>query len=333
MTGEHEASAFWLERPGHGTLRRQPVPLCQPGAVTVATRWTGISAGTERTVFAGRVPESQHQAMRAPLQEGDFPAPVKYGYSAVGVVEDGPAALAGQSVFALHPHQSRFTVPTDAVVPIPDNVPPSRAVLAANMETALNAVWDAEVGASGTGGDTVTVIGAGVVGCLVAYLARHHCGADVELVDILPQRADIAAALDIPFRLSAEATSERPLIFHTSGHPGGLVHALSLAAFEGRIFELSWYGDRSVPLPLGEAFHSRRLSLVSSQVGHVATPRRATTSYRDRLSQAIALLADDRLDALIERDIAFADLPATMAALVDDATPVLCVRVCYPANE
>ncbi len=138
-----------------------------PSDVVVETLFSGISRGTETLVFQHRVPPSQYAAMRCPFQEGEFPAPVKYGYSAVGRVVDGPDELLDRIVFVLHPHQTRFVVPASAAVPIPPEVPPGRAVLAANMETALNGLWDAEVMA----GDRVCVIGAGVVGLLTGWLA------------------------------------------------------------------------------------------------------------------------------------------------------------------
>ena len=120
---------------------------------------SAISRGTERLVFEGNVPESEFASMRAPMQAGAFPFPVKYGYCAVGRVEQG-GGLEGRRVFALHPHQDVFVSPVAAVTPIPDAVPDSRATLAANMETALNALWD-----SGAGLATVAIVGAARLAC------------------------------------------------------------------------------------------------------------------------------------------------------------------------
>src|SRR5579885_1648549 len=168
-----DARAFWLEEPGRAALRRHALPPePPPGCVRIRALASGISRGTEGLVFRGKVPASQRAAMRCPFQEGDFPAPVKYGYASVGVVEEGPAALLGRRVFCLHPHQDRYVVPAEAVVPVPDRVPEARAVLAANMETALNCLWD---GAPRLG-DRIAVVGAGTVGCLVAALAARIPG-------------------------------------------------------------------------------------------------------------------------------------------------------------
>jgi len=307
-TAPVSARAFWAIGPGRGALREEILP--EPGARALRVRMTasGVSRGTERLVLEGRVPVSEYARMRCPFQAGDFPFPVKYGYCAVGVVETGPRA--GTRVFALHPHQDRFVVPDEAATAIPDDVPDARATLAANMETALNALWDAEPARDAR----VAVIGAGVVGLLVASLARAAVAAPVLVLDPDPQRRALAAALGLAAAAAPPPGHECDLIFHASGHPDGLVAALDLAAFEGRILELSWFGDQPVTLPLGGAFHARRLSLIASQVGHVARPRRASTSYAARRAAALAQLADPRFDALLGERLAFADLPALLPA-------------------
>jgi threonine dehydrogenase-like Zn-dependent dehydrogenase len=250
--------------------------------------------------------------MRAPFQEGDFPFPVKYGYATVGIVERGPDALIGRTVFTLHPHQSLFAVPAEAPIPLPDSLPPKRAILAANMETALNALWDS----AARTGERVTVIGAGLVGCLTAYLASRLAGAQVTLIDIRPERAGIAAALGLDFSLPQDARPGAEVVFHTSASEAGLRLALDIAAFEARIIEMSWFGDKDVNLPLGGAFHSQRLRIISSQVGSVAAPMRPSMTHRERLETAISLLDDARLDALITEEVALDDLPAALPRLL-----------------
>jgi threonine dehydrogenase-like Zn-dependent dehydrogenase len=262
--------------------------------------------------------------MRAPFQQGNFPGPVKYGYIAVGDVEVGPASLAGRPVFVLHPHQTRFVVPASSVTVIPDAVPPARAVLTANMETALNVVWDA----CPRPGDRVAVVGAGVVGCLVAYLIGRIPGCTVELIDPLPSRAAVARALGVQSATPESATPDADLVIHASGSPAGLTRALQLAGLEATVVEASWYGTRRVEVPLGEAFHSRRLRLVSSQVGMIAPAQRTRWSYARRLSLALALLADATLDVLISGESPFDALPDTLVQL-SAAPGALCHRVRY----
>ncbi len=324
------ARAFWITDLGRGEIRDcRPEPAPGAGDVLVETLCSGISRGTETLVFAGRVPLGQYARMRCPFQEGEFPGPVKYGYAAVGRVSAGPAALLGRIVFALHPHQSRFVVPAEAVLPLPADVPPGRAVLAANMETALNGIWDAPV----LPGDRVCVIGAGVVGLLTAFLASRIPGTDVAVIDPDPGQAQATSALGLAWypeaaRLPEGRAGDFDIVIHASGNPAGLRTGLALAGFEAPIIEMSWYGDREATVPLGEAFHSRRLAIRASQVGSVAARQRPRWTHRRRLQTALGLLADDRLDALISGESDFESLPGVMADLAA-GRPALCHRIRY----
>lgn len=321
------AQACWLTEPGHAELRDEPLPDAGPDDVRVRTLHSGVSRGTETLVFRGEVPASEHARMRAPFQSGDFPAPVKYGYCSVGVVERGAPELMGRAVFCLYPHQTHYVVPAAAVHPLPDGVPPARAVLAANMETAVNALWDAAPRV----GDRIAVVGGGTLGMLVAWLAARIPGTRVQLVDLQPDRRAMAERLGVDFALPQDARPEADLVIHASGRAAGLATALQLAAFEATVLELSWYGAQPVSVPLGEAFHARRLTLRSSQVGHVASAQRARWSYQRRMALALSLLTDPALDCLITHVAPFADLPEVLARLAGpDAGKVLCQRIDYP---
>jgi 2-desacetyl-2-hydroxyethyl bacteriochlorophyllide A dehydrogenase len=317
--------SFWIAAPGRGEICRRPLAVPGHDDLIVQALFSGVSRGTEALVFKGAVPLSEHARMRAPFQEGDFPAPVKYGYCMVGRVVQGPPELEGREVFCLHPHQDRFVVPQSAVLVLPPGVPAARAVLAANLETALNALWDAGV----LPGDRITVVGAGSVGCLAAWLAARIPGCEVELVDTNPQRAAVAAALGAQFALPDAARGEADVVLHASGTEAGIGLALRLAGFEATVVELSWYGDRPVSLPLGEAFHSRRLILKSSQVGAVAASRRARRTLQSRLQLALSLLTDAALDGLINSESRFVDLPRTMQELSSAPGNVIMHRVRY----
>jgi 2-desacetyl-2-hydroxyethyl bacteriochlorophyllide A dehydrogenase len=325
QSAEGTARAFWIVAPGVGEIRREVLP--EPGSddVLVRTLYTGISRGTEALVFQGRVPPTEYRRMRAPFQAGELPGPVKYGYSSVGMVEHGPRGTAGRSVFALFPHQSRYVLPAADVHVLPPGVPPARAVLAANLETAVNGVWDAEPQRT----DRLTVIGAGAVGCLVAYVAARTVGCDVQLVDTNAARAPIARALGVRYASPEQATAGATIIVHASGSPAGLEKALEIAAFEGLIVEMSWYGRQRVPLPLGEAFHAQRLTIKSSQVGHVARPQRGRFGRRERLQFALSLLDDAALDVLITGESPFDDLPQVMARLAGGPSESICHRIRY----
>jgi threonine dehydrogenase-like Zn-dependent dehydrogenase len=320
-----EALAFWLREPGAGEIRPAPLPDPGPDDVLVRTLRSGVSRGTETLVFRGGVPTSQYAAMRAPFQEGDFPGPVKYGYLNVGVVEVGPAELRGRTVFCLYPHQSAYVVPAGAVVVVPHDVPPARAVLAGTVETAVNALWDA----APLLGDRVTVVGAGMLGCCVARLLAGFPGVGVTLVDIDVTRAQVAADLGVDFALPADAADGRDLVVHTSATSAGLQLSLDLLAPEGAVIDLSWYGDAEVRLSLGGAFHSGRLAIRASQVGQVSPARRGRRTAADRLALALDLLRDPAFDALITGTSRFDELPDVMAKLADGSLPALCHTVTY----
>jgi len=325
MTNDYKARALWIAGPGQAEIREETVTAPGPDEVLVRTLFSGVSRGTETLVFLGKVPSSEYARMRAPFQAGDFPAPVKYGYINVGRVEHGPAALVGQTVFCLYPHQTRYVVPASAVHVLPKTVPPARAVLAANLEAAVNAVWDAAPAA----GQRIGVVGAGTLGCLAAWLAAQYPACDVELIDVDPAKAAPAEALGLRFALPADATPDADLVIHASGTAAGLATALGLAGFEATIVELSWYGDAAVPVPLGEAFHSRRLTLRASQVSAIATSQRTRFSHARRMQLVLRLLGDSRLDALITGESEFEKLPQVLETLSARPSGTLCHRISY----
>ncbi|MDS9466202.1 zinc-binding alcohol dehydrogenase [Paracoccus sp. MBLB3053] len=308
------ASALWCIAPGEVEIR----PGTEGAGTLVETAFTGISRGTERLVSEGRVPRDEWHRMRAPFQEGDFPFPVKYGYSAVGVAQDGRHA--GNPVFALFPHQDRFRLPETNLIPLPPRVPPERAVLAANMETALNIIWDSQAGA----GDRIAIIGAGLVGLLTGYLAARLPGAEVTLVDPLRQRARPARNLGCEFAISPPAGQD--VVIHCSATQAGLASAIDAAGPGAVVVEASWHGRGLTALPLGGAFHSRRLRLISSQVGTLPSERLPRWTTRRRLEKALELLADPVLDLLISGETALMDLPSEYPRILADPD-TLCHRI------
>lgn len=325
MTTEQAAQAFWLRAPGTGEIRPAQLPDPGPDDVLVRTLRTAVSRGTETLVFRGGVPTSQYDVMRCPFQEGDFPGPVKYGYLNVGVVERGPAALTGRTVFCLYPHQTAYVVPAAAVVPVPDGVPPERAVLAGTVETAVNALWDAPP----LIGDRVTVVGAGMVGCCVARLLARVPGCEVTLVDVDPRRAEIAAALGARFATPPDSAGGQDLVVHASATAAGLQRSLELLAPERSVLDLSWYGDAEVRLALGGAFHSARLGVRASQVGRVAPARRDSRTPRDRLALALDLLRDPAFDTLLTGSSRFDELPDVLPELAAGRRPALAHVITY----
>ena len=326
MTGETTvARAFWLRAPGRGEIRTVTLPEPGPDEVMVRTVRSAVSRGTETLVFRGGVPPGEYATMRAPFQEGEFPGPIKYGYLSVGVVERGPEALCGRTVFCLYPHQTAYVVPAGAVTTVPEGVPAARAALAGTVETAVNALWDAAPRL----GDRVAVVGAGMVGCCVARLLSRFPATQVTLVDVDAGRADVAAALGVAFALPADAAGGQDLVVHTSATSAGLQRSLDLLAPEGTVIELSWYGDREVRLTLGGAFHSHRLAIRASQVGTLSPARAARRTHADRLALALDLLRDPAFDALLTGQSRFDDLPDVMARLAAGTLPALCHTITY----
>lgn len=320
------STALWYTGPSTAELRPEPLGPGSDGDVTVRMLWSGISRGTERLVFSGRIPSPEYAAMRAPFQSGNFPFPVKYGYCGVGNVVSGPPALLGRDVFVLHPHQTLFTVPADWAHPLPNGLPPRRAVLTANMETALNALWDSGIGA----GDRIAVVGAGAVGLLVASLAARLPGASVTVIDLDTSRQPIVEALGCIFARPDTAPDDCDLAFHTSASAAGLRTALATLAIEGTVIEMSWFGSDEPAVPLGGAFHSRRLRLVSSQVGRLPPARAPRWTHARRLATGLRLLAEDpRLDALITGEVPFAALPDRLPDLLAPGAPGIVTAVRY----
>ena len=317
--------ALWTVSRGKIAIRTENIGPKPEGGVLVRSLFSGLSRGTERLVFEGRVPESEWQNMRAPMQAGDFPFPVKYGYAAVGRVEDETSRLNGKIVLALHPHQECFFAAETALVTVPGTIPSRRATLAPNMETALNGVWDSGVGP----GDRIVIIGAGIVGCLIAAICAGLPGAEVTLVDVRSSRSALASELGVKFVTPDLAPQDADLVFHTSAAPEGLATALSCAGFEGRIIEMSWYGAALIPVPLGGAFHSKRLSLISSQVGSVSPSRRGRWSHQRRLAKALALLDDARFDALLTHNVPFSQADTLLPELFDISADVLGITITY----
>lgn len=320
-------TALWCEASGQYGLRPADCAAAGPDTVRIAALHSAVSRGTERLVLAGRVPQSESERMRCPHQEGSFPFPVKYGYALVGTILDGPKSRVGETVFVLHPHQSVATVDAAAALTVPTSVPPRRATMAANMETALNVVWDAKVAP----GDRVLVIGAGVVGLLVARLCARIPATSVTVLDRDDAKRGAAEAMGA--RFCDSPPREVDVAINASGHGAALTSAIEAAGLEARIVEASWTGTGTTALALGGAFHARRLRLVSSQVGRVPAERAARWTNARRLATALALLDDGALDVLLTHDIPFAEAPRRLPPLLEADGPLAITLAYQPELE
>lgn len=325
MTKTKCSTALWYVEPGVCELQSSELGEPRKEEARVRALASGVSRGTERLVLKGAIPKSEWQRMRAPFQEGAFPFPVKYGYACAGIVEAGPQTLRGKRVFCLHPHQSDFNISAEHLLLIPDSIPTERAVLAANMETALNALWDGLP----SPGDQICVVGGGVVGLLTGYLAARVPGTKVTLIDVNGARRHIGEELGLEFATPQNAPRNQDLVFHSSASAAGLQSAIKAAGDGATIIELSWYGDASVSVALGGDFHSRRLILKSSQVGTIPVHRQNRWSYKRRLETAMSLLDNSVLDSLLSHRIAFKNAPRMLPDLLLRSDDVLAPVIVY----
>lgn len=318
-----QARAYWATGLYQGELRTEWLPPVLPGEVRVRARFGAVSRGTEAIVARGGVPPGLAEAMRCPFQAGAFPFPVKYGYATVGVIEAGPAERIGEPVFALHPHQDRFNLPAEAAHPLPPDLPPERAVLAANMETALNGVWDA----GAAPGDRVVVLGAGVLGLLTAWLLSRIPAIDLTVEEPLAARRRAAQGLGLATRAAEPGRAD--LVIEASGAPDALDRAFELGGQEATVLCLGWYADRPVTAALGGPFFQRRQRLIASQVGSVPACRARRWPPARRLRTALDLLRDPALDRLITGECRFEDLPRVLPELARAPGATLCHRIRY----
>jgi threonine dehydrogenase-like Zn-dependent dehydrogenase len=323
------ATAYWTVGPEKGELRREDLPAPGPGEARVRTLFSGISKGTELVVHNARVPECVAEEMAAPNQEGTFPSPVKFGYLSVGVVEAGPGEWLGKTVFCLYPHQDRYVVPVESLTEVPEDVPARRAVLTGTVETAINGIWEAGPRL----GDRVAVIGAGLVGGMVAKLLASFPLGRLQLIDVDPAKRAFAETLGVEFSHPDDALPDCDIVIHCSASQEGLARALQLAGNDGDIIEMSWYADRNVTVPLGEDFHARRLSIRASQVGVVARARRHRRTNADRLQLAVSLLRDPGFDVFLTGTSTLDELPDVVQRLSDGTLDALCHVIEYPATE
>lgn len=308
------ATALWCQKEDTYVLVDEPIGQPDPDKVILSGIVSAVSRGTERLVLEGRVPPAEVDRMRCPNQQGHFPFPVKYGYALVGRILAGPRNLVGRIGFALHPHQSAATVDPVWITAVPDHIPPRRAALAANMETALNVVWDSRVSL----GDSVVVVGAGVVGLLIARLLARTPGMEVTVADLDPAKRAAAEAMGARFTTPDALPDGVDVAINASASDAGLAAALSAVGLEGRVVEASWLGVGDARVPLGGAFHSRRLSIVSSQVGRLPADRAARWTHARRLETVMRLLDDPALDVLLTHEIPLSDAPEQLPALLKE---------------
>lgn len=287
--------ALWHLDPETSAIKPGSLPETTSPSVHVGSLYSLISIGTELLVARGNVPESLHEFMRVPYMEGEFLFPVKYGYSLVGAITG-----TGTLCHLMHPHQSECLIDPEDFFEIPTDIPPKRAILASNLETALTGIWDGVI----KPGERIAVIGFGMIGSLIARIAAGIPGTTVKVVEVQESRRKFAVQfgftlLDDP----TEALEPFDVAFHTSGTGIGLQTAIDLVGLEGRVIEMSWYGNRSVSVHLGGEFHTLRKQLISSQVSNIPVAMQARWDHRRRMQAVFDLLRNPVYDQHITHEI------------------------------
>lgn len=292
----------------------QPVALAEKGLL-VRALYSLVSTGTERLVASGGVPDALHSPMRVPGMAGHFTFPLTYGYSWVGKADAPGHLLHNKLVHTLWPHQTALRAPAEMLYPLPDHVPPLRATLASNMETVVNAVWDSGVSL----GDRVLVVGFGMIGGLLARTLSRLPGVKVQVAETSPPRLSQLSAMGF------ESWDSQPvdLAFHTTATGSGLQQSIDALGQEGKVVELSWYGERQANVMLGGDFHYGRKQIISSQVAHLPAGRRSRWGFRRRKSLVMDLLKDPAYDTHITQVLPFEKAPAFFEQLRSGDTPPL----------
>lgn len=298
----YKSTALWHLDPQLSALKEA---ADFPDADTrIKTAYSLISTGTERLVAGGGVPEPLHQSMAVPYMEGSLSLPVKYGYSLVGEVIESSALTPGTRVHLMHPHQDYCNIRSCDATVIPDKIPLMRALLVSNMETVINAVWDAGINQA----CRVLIAGYGSIGTLLARVCNKHLGCNVHILERNPLKNKLL--LRHGYRIADEQSEAYDLAFHTTASEEGLQNCIDRIKPESAVVELSWYGNRKVSLSLGESFHRGRKKIISSQVSVIPPQQSRDWDFAKRKAYAFRLLEDDFFDGLLSHEIPFASSAA-----------------------
>ena len=303
---QYNAQSFWVSKK-KGTIETEYLKNnLDHDELLIKTFYSGISYGTEKIVFNSQVPSNQFQYMKAPHQEGSFNTRVKYGYLNVGKVIDGPKDFINKMVYTMYPHQTKYIINSSLVSVIPEIIPLKRALLTANMETAINAMWDSMPSI----GDKVYIIGAGIVGLLMAYVLSKTFGIEVIMIDKDNKKRMLCNRLNINFDNNIKNIKNPDIIYECSGNIAALDQLQRFTDLDTKICVLSWYGKQQSTIRMGENCFSRRLNIIFSQVGNMPSYKLRKFDNLKRRNLALKMLDDNVLDILIDKnEIRLKDLP------------------------
>ncbi len=295
-------------------LATTPIDHCQ-----IQSLYSFISLGTEKTVASGMVPPQVAKQMEVPYMEGTFDFPLKFGYSLVGKIQSENHPHYGKLVHVMHPHQSVFNIPNASITILPDSLPAKRAVLTSNLETALNACWDAAINS----GDKVLLVGFGNIGALLACVINEMPAVDLHILEKNESRIAKAKTIGFTNVHHSISTDDFDIAFHCSASEKGLQTCIDSLGEEGKVVELSWYGTKSVNLKLGANFHHRRLKIISSQVSKIPASHRPRWDYKRRKSAVLNLLQNPIYDQVLTNEISMKEAPHFFTKLRTEQLPGL----------
>ncbi len=303
-------SLWFLGRKEVG-FREEEVNISRGDEILVETLYSGISHGTERLIYRGEVAEGLQLDSSVKTIKGRFPFPVKYGYSNVGkVVETGEKVSAlqkGDVIFAFNPHETNYMISEKEAVKLPVEITPLHGVFIASLETAINVVLDSGIKL----GESVVIFGQGTVGLFIMQLVRKSGADKIFTVDKIEKRRDTSLMFGADFSFDPDSDNLSAVIMEltdgigadvvieASGSPSALNNAIKLAAFQGQVVVVSWYGTKPVTLNLGAEFHRKRIKIKSSQVSFVDPALTPRWSIKRRMALALKLLPMLNLDELV----------------------------------
>ena len=314
-----ETYSLWLANKNKPKIKKKLLSLNnKPNSLIIKTLYSGISKGTEKLVSSGCIREDQHKIMKSPFQEGTFSFPIKYGYINVGKVINGPKKLLNKNTFVLYPHQDLFEIDTDNVQILNDKNDPKKYLLTANMETAINIFWDTKASKK----DKIVIVGMGSVGILTAYYFKLQNYKNVFICDSNIKKKKFATLLGLNFQ-NFKSIKDMDVVINTTSNYEIINQSFNKLNLEGKIVEASWYGNKNGMINLGGNFHSKRLSLISTQVSNIPKYLSNKHNYKSRLKLAIKALSDNKLLKLVNTESHFNNLENDYISIINNSDSIM----------